>query len=105
MAGVLASRDKEGGLANPAVGVSTKKIMRLCDADCVPLEQSFFLLFLHTFRSALCAVRLHGNMRIQMVKRAICLFTAIPSALVHALNLLITPARPLVLLSARNRDE
>lgn len=51
------------------------------------------------------AVRLHSNVRIQMVQRAICLFTTIPSALVHALNLFISSTRTLVLLRTRNRNK
>jgi len=43
-------------------------------------------------------MRLHSNMGIQVVQRAICLFTAIPSALIHALNLLISTTWTLVLL-------
>lgn len=50
-------------------------------------------------------MRLHCDMRIQMVESAIGFFTAIPSALVHALNFFITPARSLVLLCTRDRDE
>lgn len=59
----------------------------------------------HTFWSALRAVRLHGDMRIEMVQRAICLLTPLPSTLVHALNLFIATARPLVLLRTGDRDE
>ena len=41
---------------------------------------------------------LHGNVGIEMVQGTVRLLAAIPAALVHSLNLLITPARPLVLL-------
>lgn len=58
-----------------------------------------------TFRSALLAVGLHSNMRIEMVQSAVCLFAAIPAALVHALNLLVAASGTLVLLGTGNRDE
>lgn len=60
---------------------------------------------LRTFRSSLDAVGLHGHVRIQVVQRAICFFTAIPAALVHPFNLLIAAARSLVLLRTRDRDK
>ena len=41
---------------------------------------------------------LHGNVGIEMVQGTVRLLATIPAALVHSLNLLITPARPLVLL-------
>jgi len=59
----------------------------------------------HTFRSALRAVPLHCHMGIEMVQRAVSLLAALPAALIHALNLLVPPPGPLVLLSARNGDE
>lgn len=59
----------------------------------------------HTFWSALLAMRLHSNVSIQMIKCAVGLLAAIPSALVHALNLLITSPGTLVLLRTGNRDE
>lgn len=43
-------------------------------------------------------MRLHGYMRIQMVQRAIRLLTALPPALIHTFNLLITATRSLMLL-------
>lgn len=50
-------------------------------------------------------MRLHRDMGIQMIERAICLLTPLPSTLVHALNLFIAPARSLMLLGAGDRDE
>lgn len=48
---------------------------------------------------------LHCDMGVQVVKRPIRLLTPIPSALVHALNFLVSSPRPLVLLSSGNWDE
>lgn len=64
----------------------------------LPLLADFF----EFFGGAFCAMRLHSNMGIQVVQRAICLFTAIPSALIHALNLLISTTWTLVLLCTWN---
>lgn len=58
-----------------------------------------------TFGSALGAMRLHRNVRVQVVECSICLLAAVPTALVHALNLLVASARALVLLSARNGNK
>jgi len=59
----------------------------------------------HTFRSSLLAVRLHGDVGIEMVQSAISLLTTVPSALVHALDFFVSSAGTLVLLGARNGDE
>lgn len=59
----------------------------------------------HTFRSALGSMRLHGNVRVQVVQCTICLFTAIPSTLVHTLDFLIPTTGSLVLLRTGNRNE
>lgn len=59
----------------------------------------------HTFRSALLAVRLHGDMGIEMVQCAICLLASVPSALVHPLDLFVSATRTLVLLSTGDWDE
>jgi hypothetical protein len=59
----------------------------------------------HTIGSALGAMALHGDVGIEMVQGTIGLFAAVIAALVHALNLLITPPRTLMLLGAGNRDE
>jgi hypothetical protein len=56
----------------------------------------------HTFGDTLLAVRLHCNVSIEMVQSTVRLLAAIPSALVHALDLLVSSTRPLVLLGARN---
>lgn len=58
-----------------------------------------------TFRSALCTVRLHCNVRVQVVQSAVGFLAALPAALVHALNLFIPSSRSLVLLCARDRYE
>lgn len=50
-------------------------------------------------------MRLHSNVSIQMIKCAVGLLAAIPSALVHALNFFITSPGTLVLLCTGNRDE
>lgn len=59
----------------------------------------------HTFRRTLLAVRLHGDMGVQVVQSTICLFATIPSTLVHTLDLFVSTARTLMLLSTGNRDE
>ena len=59
----------------------------------------------HTFGCSLLSVRLHRDVRVQMVESTISLLATVPSALVHALNFLITSSGSLVLLSARDRDE
>lgn len=58
-----------------------------------------------TFRGSLLAVRLHGDVCVEMVQSAIGLLTSIPAALVHALDFLIASTRALVLLSAGDRNE
>ena len=56
----------------------------------------------HTFRCTLLTVRLHSNVRIEMVQRAISLLTAVPSTLIHALDFFVASSRTLVLLGARD---
>ena len=58
-----------------------------------------------TLRCSLLAMRLHGDVSIQMVQCTVGLFTAVPSTLVHALDLFISTSRSLVLLRAWNRYE
>ena len=58
-----------------------------------------------TFRSSLCTMGLHCDMGIEMVESTIGLFAAVPSALVHALNLLVPPSGALMLLCTWNRYE
>ena len=48
---------------------------------------------------------LHGDMGVEVVQRAVCLLATVPSALVHALNLLISATRTLVLLGSWNWNE
>lgn len=57
------------------------------------------------FWGAFGAVRLHGYVRIQMVQRAIRLFAALPSTLIHPLDFFIATTGPLVLLRAWDRHE
>jgi hypothetical protein len=65
---------------------------------CFPLLSNF----LEFFRSALLAMRLHCNVRIQMVQSTVSLLATVPPTFVHALNFFISPAWSLVLLRARN---
>ena len=58
-----------------------------------------------TFGSALLTVRLHCNVRIQMIQCAIGLFTSLPTAFVHAFYFLIPTPGALVLLSTGNRHK
>lgn len=50
-------------------------------------------------------MRLHCDVRIEMVQGAICLFAAVPAALVHPFDLFISSAGSLVLLGTWNWDE
>lgn len=50
-------------------------------------------------------MRLHGDVSIEMVQSTVSLLAAVPSTLVHALDLLITTSGAFVLLCARNRNE
>ena len=50
-------------------------------------------------------MRLHCDVRVQVVERAIRLFAAVPTALVHALDFFVASSRSLVLLRAWNRDK
>jgi hypothetical protein len=59
----------------------------------------------HTFWSALLTMRLHRDVRVQMIERAIGLLAPVPPTLVHALDLFVAPARSLMLLRAWNRYE
>lgn len=59
----------------------------------------------HTFRCALLPMRLHGDMRIQMIQGTIRLLTSLPPALVHSLDFFVAATRALVLLGTRNRDK
>lgn len=51
------------------------------------------------------AMSLHGHMRIEVIQGPVGLFAAIPPTLIHALDLLISPPRPLVLLGTRDGDK
>jgi hypothetical protein len=57
---------------------------------------------IRTFRCSLRTVRLHCDVRVQVVQSTVGLFASVPAALVHALNLLIAAARSLVLLRTWN---
>lgn len=58
-----------------------------------------------TFRGSLRAMRLHRDVRVEVVQRAVGLLTAVPTTLVHSLNLLIASPGSLMLLRAWDRDE
>lgn len=58
-----------------------------------------------TFGCALLTMSLHRHMCIQMVQCPVRLFAPIPTALVHSLDLFISPARSLVLLRTRDGYE
>lgn len=58
-----------------------------------------------TFRRPLLPVRLHRDVRIQMVERPVRLLAALPSAFVHSLDFFVAATGALVLLSAGDRDE
>ena len=55
-----------------------------------------------TFWGALLPVRLHRDVRVQVVQRAVGLFAPLPAAFVHPLDLFVSSARALVLLGARD---
>lgn len=59
----------------------------------------------HTFRRSLGAVRLHRDVRIQVIQRAISLLAPLEAALVHSFDLFISSTWALVLLSAWNRNK
>lgn len=59
----------------------------------------------HTFGSSLLSVGLHGDVGVEMVQSAVGLFTTVPATLVHALDLLISSSRTLVLLRAGDGHE
>lgn len=48
---------------------------------------------------------LHGDMRVQVVERAVRLLTALPATLVHSLDFFVSTTGPLVLLGTGNRNE
>jgi hypothetical protein len=50
-------------------------------------------------------VRLHGDMRVQVIERAICLLTTLPTTLVHSFDFFISTAGALVLLGTGNGNE
>ena len=50
-------------------------------------------------------MRLHRDVRVQMIERAVRLLAAVPPTLVHPLDFLVTTTRTLVLLSAGDGDE
>jgi hypothetical protein len=94
-AGSLACSDRSGGislsLAVRLLALTERLLLKL-------LAFSPFLAdFLELFGGALGAMRLHRDMGVQVVERAVRFFAAVESALVHALNLLVTPPRPLML--------
>jgi hypothetical protein len=50
-------------------------------------------------------MRLHGDMRVQMIERAVRLFTTLPATLVHSLDFFVSASGPLVLLGTGNGNE
>lgn len=58
-----------------------------------------------TLGSTFLSMRLHSNVRVQVVERAVSLFATVPTTLVHPLNLFIASSRSLVLLCARDGHE
>lgn len=50
-------------------------------------------------------MRLHRDMRIQMIQGSVRLLTSLPPAFVHSLDFFITATWALVLLGTRDRDE
>ena len=59
----------------------------------------------HTFWSSFVSMRLHGDMRVQVIERAICLLTTLPTTLVHSFDFFISTAGALVLLGTGNGNE
>src|SRR6266498_1063188 len=68
-----------------------------------PLRKKLFAS--HTFWSSLLSMRLHCNVRIEMVQCPIRLLAAIPSTLVHSLNFFIPTSWAFVLLSTWDRHK
>lgn len=58
-----------------------------------------------TFGSSLLSMRLHGDVGIEMVQSAVGLFATVPATLVHALNLLVSSSRTLMLLRSGDGHE
>ena len=58
-----------------------------------------------TFRCTLLAMRLHGNMRVQVVQCTVCLLASLPSTFVHTFNFFVAATRALVLLSTWNGNK
>lgn len=50
-------------------------------------------------------MRLHRDVRIQVIESTIGLFASVPAALVHALDFFVSSTRSLVLLRAWDRDK
>jgi hypothetical protein len=97
----------DGSLTIGRTGSSTSAIFLSLTCVLILLLAGLPLLsdLLELFRSALGAVRLHGHMGIEMIQGSVSLFTPIPSALVHALDLLVSSSRALVLLGTWNGDK
>lgn len=58
-----------------------------------------------TLGNALLAMRLHGDVGVQVVESAVSLLATVPATLVHALDLLVPTARSFMLLSAGDGDK
>lgn len=89
---------------NPALCNATKKAESSNPkSDFAKIKTNREGILLHTFWSALLSMRLHSDVRIKMIQCTIRLLTAIPSAFIHSLDLLIPPTWSFVLLCTRNR--
>lgn len=58
-----------------------------------------------TFWSALGAMGLHRDMRVQVIQGAVCLLAALESTFVHAFDFLVAASRALMLLGTGDRNE
>lgn len=58
-----------------------------------------------TFWSSLSTVRLHCDVRIQVIEGSVSLFTPVPAALVHAFDFFVASTRSLVLLCTGDGDK
>jgi hypothetical protein len=77
------------------VGLALRLLLLLL---CLPLLADLLELFWCSLRT----VRLHRNVRVQVIQSTVGLFASVPSALVHALDLFVAAARSLVLLRTWN---
>lgn len=57
---------------------------------------------MHTVRGPFSTMPLHRDVGIEVIKRSISLLAAIPTTLIHPLDLLVTPPWALMLLGTGN---